>query len=61
MGDDKVILERLYVKVRERQVGCAADVGQADLADVRNHKIGMFSAYSEVLNLIDEELSEKKG
>jgi len=59
--DDKEILEVLYDKVRERQVRCAADVGVAELVDVRNHRIGMFSAYSEVLNLIDEELSRKKS
>lgn len=53
-------LEGLYELIRVRQVKCAEVISKADVPDLRNHHIGMFSAYSEVLNLIDEELSRKK-
>jgi len=52
-------LEGLYSDIQKRQVRCADMIHRAQHPDLRNHQIGMFSAYSEVLNLIDEELSKR--
>lgn len=55
MGE--VCLERLYSEVKKRQVCCAEAIRESRNLDFKNHQIGMFSAYSEVLNLLDVELS----
>lgn len=53
-------LERLYKHVQRCQVRCAGVIEKSEVVDLRSHQIGMFSAYSEMLNLLDEEIARKK-
>lgn len=57
---NKEIFEGLCKLIRARQVRAAGVISKSGVPDLCHHHIGMFSAYSEVLNLIDEELSRKK-
>lgn len=59
MDDDK-LLEVLYERVKSNQKRCGDVIAGGCSVDLIRHHIGAFSAYSEVLNLLDELISRKK-